>query len=156
MWYHRTCSHPSRLHANVTRSRQEIECLPREMDPLPRQEPIGSWPGWVRDISPWLFIKVPPSRTLIWSRLPLQKRAIQSSFIRLQLFMALYYQCMVTPKSRLDFRLYLAFDLCSSTQPATTGHRCPTYISTLFEQPAIKYKLRNHDFTIPRFKAVSF
>ena len=33
---------------------------------------------------------------------------------------------------------------------------CPTYISTLFEQPAIKYKLRNHDFTIPRFNTVSF
>ena len=28
---------------------------------------------------------------------------------------------------------------------------CPTYINTLFEQPAIKYKLRNHDFTIPRY-----
>ena len=33
---------------------------------------------------------------------------------------------------------------------------CPTYISTLFEQPAIKYKLCNHDFTIPRFNTVSF
>ena len=33
---------------------------------------------------------------------------------------------------------------------------CPTYISTLFEQPAIKYKLYNHDFTIPRFNTVSF
>ena len=33
---------------------------------------------------------------------------------------------------------------------------CPTYISTLFEQPAIKYKLRNYDFTILRFNAVSF
>ena len=32
---------------------------------------------------------------------------------------------------------------------------CPTYISTLFEQPAIKYDLRNHDFTIPRFNTVS-
>ena len=25
---------------------------------------------------------------------------------------------------------------------------CPTYISTLFEQPASKYKLCDHDFTI--------
>ena len=33
---------------------------------------------------------------------------------------------------------------------------CPTYISTLFEQPAIKYKLRNHDFTLPRFITISF
>ena len=33
---------------------------------------------------------------------------------------------------------------------------CPTYISTLFEQTAIKYKLRNHDLTIPRFNTVSF
>ena len=48
---------------------------------------------------------------------------------------------------------------------------CPTYISTLFEQPAIKYKLCNHDFTIqpaikyklcnhdftiPQFNTVSF
>ena len=32
---------------------------------------------------------------------------------------------------------------------------CPTYISTLFEQPAIKYKLYNHDFTIPRFNTCS-
>ena len=32
---------------------------------------------------------------------------------------------------------------------------CPTYISTLFEKPAIKYKLCNHDFTIPRFNTVS-
>ena len=29
----------------------------------------------------------------------------------LELFMALYYQCMVTPKSSLDFRHYIAFDL---------------------------------------------
>ena len=29
------------------------------------------------------------------------------------------------------------------------NNMCPTYISTLFEQPAIKYKLRNHDFAIP-------
>ena len=36
------------------------------------------------------------------------------------------------------------------------NNMCPTYISTLFEQPAIKYKLRNHDFTIPRFNTVSF
>ena len=33
---------------------------------------------------------------------------------------------------------------------------CPTYISTLFEQPAFKYKLGNHDFTISRFHTVSF
>ena len=33
---------------------------------------------------------------------------------------------------------------------------CPAYSSTLFEQPAIKYKLHNHDFTIPRFNTVSF
>ena len=33
---------------------------------------------------------------------------------------------------------------------------CPTYTSTLFEQPAIKYELRNHDFTMPRFNTVSF
>ena len=32
----------------------------------------------------------------------------------------------------------------------------PTYISTLFEQPAIKNKLCNHDSTIPRFNTVSF
>ena len=32
----------------------------------------------------------------------------------------------------------------------------PTYISTLLEQGAIKYKLRNHDFTIPRFNTVYF
>ena len=32
----------------------------------------------------------------------------------------------------------------------------PTCISTLFEQPAIKYKLRNHDLTKPRFNTVSF
>ena len=25
----------------------------------------------------------------------------------------------------------------------------PTYISTLFEQPTVKYKLRNHDLTTP-------
>ena len=31
------------------------------------------------------------------------------------------------------------------------NNMCPTYFSILFEQPAIKYKLRNHDFTIPRF-----
>ena len=31
----------------------------------------------------------------------------------------------------------------------------PTYISTLFEQPAVKYKLRNHDLTTPRFNTVS-
>ena len=36
------------------------------------------------------------------------------------------------------------------------NNMCPTYISTLFEQPAIKYELRNHDFTIPRFNTVSF
>ena len=36
------------------------------------------------------------------------------------------------------------------------NNMCPTYISTLFEQPAIKYKLYNHDFTIPRFNTVSF
>ena len=36
------------------------------------------------------------------------------------------------------------------------NNMCPTYISTLFEQPAIKYKLCNHDFTIPRFNTVSF
>ena len=36
------------------------------------------------------------------------------------------------------------------------NNMCSTYISTLFEQPAIKYKLCNHDFTIPRFNAVSF
>ena len=36
------------------------------------------------------------------------------------------------------------------------NNMCPTYISTLFEEPAIKYKLRNHDFTIPRFNTVSF
>ena len=36
------------------------------------------------------------------------------------------------------------------------NNMCPTYISTLFEQPAIKYKLRNHDFTITRFNTVSF
>ena len=36
------------------------------------------------------------------------------------------------------------------------NNMCPTYISTLFEQLAIKYKLCNHDFTIPRFNAVSF
>ena len=33
---------------------------------------------------------------------------------------------------------------------------CPTYISTLLEQRAIKYKLHNHDFTIPRFNTVCF
>ena len=33
---------------------------------------------------------------------------------------------------------------------------CPAYISNLFGQPAIKYELRNHDFTIPRFNTVSF
>ena len=33
---------------------------------------------------------------------------------------------------------------------------CPTNISTLFEQPAIKYKLRNHDFTIPRLITIFF
>ena len=37
----------------------------------------------------------------------------------LELFMALYYQCMVTPKSSLDFRYYLAFDLYYS-QPEIT------------------------------------
>ena len=38
----------------------------------------------------------------------------------LELFMALYlYQCMVTPKSSLDFRHYLAFDLYYS-QPEIT------------------------------------
>ena len=36
------------------------------------------------------------------------------------------------------------------------NNMCATYISTLFEEPAIKYKLRNHDFTIPRFNTVSF
>ena len=36
------------------------------------------------------------------------------------------------------------------------NNMCPTYISTLFEQPAIKYKLGNHDFTISRFHSVSF
>ena len=36
------------------------------------------------------------------------------------------------------------------------NNMCPAYISTLFEQPSIKYKLRNHDFTIPRFNTVSF
>ncbi|CAH3187709.1 unnamed protein product [Porites evermanni] len=36
------------------------------------------------------------------------------------------------------------------------NNMCPTYISTLFEQPAIKYEQRNHDFTIPRFNTVSF
>ena len=36
------------------------------------------------------------------------------------------------------------------------NNMCPTYISTVFEQPAIKYELRNHDFTIPRFNTVSF
>ena len=36
------------------------------------------------------------------------------------------------------------------------NNMCSTYISTLFEQPAIKYKLCNHDFTIPRFNTVSF
>ena len=36
------------------------------------------------------------------------------------------------------------------------NNMCPAYISTLFEQPAIKYELRNHDFTIPRFNTVSF
>ena len=30
----------------------------------------------------------------------------------------------------------------------------PTYISTLFEQPAITDKLGNHDFKIPRFNTV--
>ena len=28
------------------------------------------------------------------------------------------------------------------------NNMCPAYISTLFEQPAIKYKLRNHDFRL--------
>ena len=38
----------------------------------------------------------------------------------LELFMALYlYQCMVTPKSSLDIRHYLAFDLYYS-QPEIT------------------------------------
>ena len=32
----------------------------------------------------------------------------------------------------------------------------PTCISTLIEQSTIKYKMRNHDFTIPRFNTVSF
>ena len=32
----------------------------------------------------------------------------------------------------------------------------PGVHSTLFEQPAIKYKLRELDFTIPRFNTVSF
>ena len=36
------------------------------------------------------------------------------------------------------------------------NNMCPTYISTLFEHPAIKYKLCNHDFTIPRVNTVSF
>ena len=36
------------------------------------------------------------------------------------------------------------------------NNMCPTYSSTLFKQPAINYKLRNHDFTIPRFNSVSF
>ena len=36
------------------------------------------------------------------------------------------------------------------------NNMCTTYISTLFEQPAIKYELRNHVFTIPRFNTVSF
>ena len=36
------------------------------------------------------------------------------------------------------------------------SNMCPTYISTLFEQPAIKFKLRNNDFAIPRFNTVFF
>ena len=132
MWYHRTCSHPPtscKCHAFTAYSFAVLcsplwlmfvtECLPREVNPIPGQESISSWPGWVRDISPWLFIKVPPSRTLIWSRFPIQKWTIQSSFMGLELFMALYYQCIVTPKSSLDFRHYLAFNLYYS-QPEIT------------------------------------
>ena len=36
------------------------------------------------------------------------------------------------------------------------NNMCSTYISTLFERPAIKYKLGNSDFTISRFHTVSF
>ena len=36
------------------------------------------------------------------------------------------------------------------------NNMCPKYIGSVFEQPAIKYKLHNHDFTIPRVNTVSF
>ena len=47
-----------------------------------------------------------------------------------------------------DYRTILMYKVRNNMHPA--------YISTLFEQPAIKYKLCNHDFTIPRFNTVSF
>ena len=110
------------LHANVMRSQQEIECLPREINPDQDRSRSAPDQGGYEIIVRCYLSKYLLGRTLIWSHFPVQKWAIQSLFIRLELFMALYYQCMVTPKSSLDFRHYLAFDLYSSTQPATTGH----------------------------------
>ena len=135
MWYHRTCSHPPtscKCHAFTARNRVPTQ----RNQPWPGQEPISSWPGWVRDISPWLA-----SRTLIWSYFPVQKWAIQSSFIRLELFMALYYQLWSRPKvvsisatiSRLIFiplHNRLLQDI-AILMYKVKNNMCPTYISPL-------------------------
>ena len=50
----------------------------------------------------------------------------------------------------------LVQDILAILMYKVKNNMCPTHISSLFEQPAIKYKFRKHDFTIPRFNTVSF
>ena len=50
----------------------------------------------------------------------------------------------------------LVQDILAILMYKVKNNMCPTHISFLFEQPEIKYKFCNHDFTIPRFNTVSF
>ena len=59
----------------------------------------------------------------------------------LEVFMALYYQCMVTPESSLDFRHYLAFDLYYS-QPE---------ITLIWKKKCKQFRCQNPSITVITF-----